>query len=352
MAVYTQIQEDEIEQLFQKEFGYARQKIKSCRPMKQGLRNSNYLVETEHGSKYMLRICDDQSIEQVGKQIKLLYFLRKSGFCTEVPPPLVPYYCSPEYSSPFKKDENREGHNTDDLEKVVLLKGKPVILTGYIEGETIAQLDAEQLEHIGMTMRSLHGFINKYNYLMHFKVAEFLSYQHPYGFQAYHEKIMKSDHPYVQWFLKKKDYFNQRENLPDNIEWGLVHGDLWADNVLFLDGKLRSFLDFESACILPRMFDIGMTIIGACRDEKDNFDGKRIRALLKGYGHEYSIPEHEKRLIQPYTAYAAAVISIWRFYHFNIQNEERQNARHQEAVDLCERIESIPKERFIEEFIK
>jgi homoserine kinase type II len=62
---------------------------------------------------------------------------------------------------------------------------------------------------------------------------------------------------------------------------GIVHGDLFRDNVLFRDGTIVALLDFESAFHGPFVYDLLVTIAAWCY--RSSFELEQARALVEGY---------------------------------------------------------------------
>ncbi len=62
---------------------------------------------------------------------------------------------------------------------------------------------------------------------------------------------------------------------------GLIHGDLFRDNVLVLDEEVSGLLDFESACRGPYVYDLMVTSMAWCYGNE--FEETLLRALFEGY---------------------------------------------------------------------
>ena len=63
---------------------------------------------------------------------------------------------------------------------------------------------------------------------------------------------------------------------------GLIHGDLFIDNVLYDDGRLVALLDFEQASWGRLAYDLAVTVL-AFAFGRDDFRPEVVRALLDGY---------------------------------------------------------------------
>ena len=77
---------------------------------------------------------------------------------------------------------------------------------------------------------------------------------------------------------------------------GVVHGDLFRDNVLWLRGELVALLDFESAFHGPFVYDVLVTIAAWCY--RDAFDLELASALAAGYQAERPLTPRELRALR------------------------------------------------------
>jgi homoserine kinase type II len=89
---------------------------------------------------------------------------------------------------------------------------------------------------------------------------------------------------------------------------GLVHGDLFVDNVLWIGDRVSALLDWEMSCIDPFAYDLGVAVNAWCWDGA--FRADRGRALLSGY--------RSKRRIEPETVEAMYEWSRWAALRFAV----------------------------------
>ncbi|MCP4660070.1 MAG: phosphotransferase [bacterium] len=128
---------------------------------------------------------------------------------------------------------------------------------------------------------------------------------------------------------------------------GLIHGDLFYDNVLFERKKFRAIIDLELACRHYKAFDLGMGIVGLCA-EGSTVALDKAWALVAGYQQVRMLEEREKEALQLFAEYAATATSSWRFWKHNIDAPDAEKAdRYRQMVRLAEEIGAIPKARFL-----
>ena len=72
-------------------------------------------------------------------------------------------------------------------------------------------------------------------------------------------------------------------NWPNDLPTGVIHADLFPDNVFFLGGKLSGLIDFYFAANDLLAFDIAVCINAWCFENQGEFNQEKSRALLEGY---------------------------------------------------------------------
>src|SRR5450432_616028 len=83
------------------------------------------------------------------------------------------------------------------------------------------------------------------------------------------------------------------ESRPAGLPRGLIHGDLFRDNVLWSgDGTLVALLDFESASDGTFAYDLMVTVLAWCVG--DDLDVERARAMREGYEQVRKLDDRER----------------------------------------------------------
>ena len=128
----------------------------------------------------------------------------------------------------------------------------------------------------------------------------------------------------------------------------MIHSDLFYDNVLFVDKRLKAIIDFEDALYYYKGFDLGMGVVGLCsRESVVALD--KVRALVAGYQRIRQLEEKEKETLQLFSEYAATIVACWRYWKYNIDTPIAKKARtYLPMLRLAERIRDIPPARFLD----
>ena len=317
MATYTQLNKQDIHLLADN----YNLKIVEFSPLDGGNGNSSYILKTQQAS-YVLTVCDDKEFDEVFKMGQLLLFLEAHN---------VP--CN-RLISPVKSKIITTFATADRV--------KPVMLKDYIEGQVIEELDETMLSQVGRQAARLNQI----------PPPDYLSTNHPYGRQFF-SRIMglNIDAKYKCWMAKEIDYLEQ--NIAKNLPRGLIHGDLFYDNLLFnplssMPGGFKAIIDFEEACHYYLIFELGMGILGTCVNDI-TVDLDKARALVSGYEEVRPLTKIEKESLQLFVRYAAVATSYWRFNKYNIEEPNKDRASHHlQMMQIAKAVGEISKTHFFD----
>ena len=317
MATYTQLNKQDIHLLADN----YNLKIVEFSPLDGGNGNSSYILKTQQAS-YVLTVCDDKEFDEVFKMGQLLLFLEAHN---------VP--CN-RLMSPVNSEILTTFATADRV--------KPVMLKDYIEGQVIEELDETMLSQVGREAAQLNQI----------PPPDYLSTNHPYGRQFFSRVMgLNIDAKYECWMAKEIDYLEQ--NIAKNLPRGLIHGDLFYDNLLFnplssMPGGFKAIIDFEEACHYYLIFELGMGILGTCVNDI-TVDLDKARALVSGYEEVRPLTKIEKESLQLFVRYAAVATSYWRFNKYNIEEPNKDRASHHlQMMQIAKAVSEISKTHFFD----
>jgi homoserine kinase type II len=119
-----------------------------------------------------------------------------------------------------------------------------------------------------------------------------------------------------------RDELGRAGTLPESPR-GLVHGDLFIDNVLWAGGRVSALLDWEMACVDAFAYDLAVALNAWCYT--DRFQGDRARSLLEGYRLHARLDERTRAALLPQARYVALRFTASRIhgYHLAELGEDR-----------------------------
>ena len=277
MAQYSELAKSDVEFLMSQ---FISEQVASFRGLDGGWENTNCLVTTRK-SKYVLTICEEKSIEEANRLGRTLEYLHHNGF---------------ETSRALRSHKGRF---------ISIWNDKPVMLRSYIEGKVVPDLPDRLIHRTGRSMARLHLI----------KPPDFLPRMLTFGKEQFY-KIQRneSDRDFADWLGSRMEYC--LPFMTDDLPKVLIHGDIFSDNIIVGDeGEKVTIMDFEEACYYYRVFDLAMAIIGICTEvDRINFD--KVKCLLTGYQEVINLDLFERKALKPFTVYAGAAMTFWRYHTF------------------------------------
>ena len=308
MAIYTKISGSDLEKIL----APYQIEVLEFTPIEGGNTNSNYHIRAKNG-EYMLTIAEEKPFHEVQNLASLLQSLDENDFSTS------------------------QVQATTSGELATEYNGKPIFVKKWVFGKVHEELNDGQLRQIGSTMAELHQI----------QAPDYLPKLHPYGLQVFSTVVGNNiDTEYENW-LKERIQFLEN-NLPQNLPKGLIHGDVFFDNVLFENEEIKAIIDFEETCHYYLNFDLGMGVLGLCR-RGEKIDLNKTSALIKGYEQIRSLEFSERDSLQLFIEYAAIATSCWRFWKYNIHSPKPEwRNKHWEMVQVAKEIATLDKEQFLQ----
>jgi homoserine kinase type II len=104
------------------------------------------------------------------------------------------------------------------------------------------------------------------------------------------------------------------QNWPKGLPAGIIHADLFPDNVFFLGEELSGIIDFYFACNDMLAYDVAICLNAWCFEEPNAFNVTKARALLRGYGEKRPLSEDELDALPILARGAALRFLLTRLY--------------------------------------
>lgn len=254
--------------------------VDSIEPLDGGWDNSNSLLTLSDGTRLVLKIWNAQSEKGVRTVIERQLYLQQHGIPTSVPIQLA------------------------DDERYALRGGVAWTLMPFVDGGMLST-DSSALESLGESMATMHDI----------PLADCFSRDYRMGWSLF-ERMYKDSGPEPQWpeFIARlrNESVELKGQIPNNLPEGILHGDLFPDNVIG-GNSVAAIIDFEEAWIGPCVFDLVMAFVG-CGWQDGVPVLERWDALLTGYQSVRPLTESEKRALPVIYRYATLSIAAWRYW--------------------------------------
>jgi homoserine kinase type II len=275
MAVYTDVAADELADFLSR---YEIGELLSYKGIAEGVENSNFLLHTSAGY-FILTLYE----KRVAKG-DLPFFL---GLMTHLA--LHGISCP----QPVK---NKKG------EALSALAGRPAAIIGFLEGVWPRKPNVAHCAGIGQALAKMH--LAGRDFPMVRENALSVSGWRPL-FEAAAARADEVQHGLRGFVSAELDYL-EGGVWPRNLPAGVIHADLFPDNVFFLGERLSGIIDFTFACNDMLAYDVAICLNAWCFESDCSFNVTKARAFLNAYGRERELSQAEQNAM-PLLARGAAL---------------------------------------------
>jgi len=198
---------------------------------------------------------------------------------------------------------NKEGKSVN------ILNGKPAVIISFLHGEKASEATPHHCQQVGKTLSFLHQASND------FKQQRTNGMHQSQWVNLFEKCKIIADHPYMDLIkpIEKELHFLD-QNWPINLPKGIIHADVFQDNVFFKNNQFSGLIDFYFSCHDFLSYDIAITINAWCFDKKGKLDKVKCKSLIEGYQVNRLLNHDEKKSIPILLRGAAIRILITRLY--------------------------------------
>ena len=287
MAVYTKISRNEIISI-ERKFNLG--KIISFKGIKKGIENTNYLIRTKN-NKYILTIFE----KRVQKK-DLPFFMS-----------LMDKLNNHKINCP-KPQKSKKGNY------LVNIKNKPASIVSFVEGKEKNKLKIQDCYEIGKNIAKLHMASKKIKLYRKnsMSLSSWSKLLNKIGNKSNKIDINLND-------LMETSLRDIKKRWPEKLSSGIIHGDLFIDNIFFKNNKFYGYIDFYFSSNDFLIYEIAICINALCFEKKNKkfiFNKKKSKNLLKGYSSIRKLSKDEKKSLNVLCRGAALRYLLTRTYDY------------------------------------
>jgi len=268
MAVYTEISATELTDFLK---SYDIGEAVSFKGIAEGVENSNYLLQTSR-AHYILTLYEKRvDPRDLPFFIGLMEHLAAAGLKCPVP----------------IKDQSGRALRE--------LAGRPAAIVSFLEGICLNSPAPKHCTELGKSLAQLHLAGQSYGGFR----------KNGLGIEAWRPLFGKCGSgtddiaPGLSDLIREELDFleaNWRGDLPS----GVIHADLFPDNVFFIGDEISGLIDFYFACNDAFCFDLAVCLNAWCFEADDAFNATKARALIAGYRAIRPLTEAETTALPVY----------------------------------------------------
>jgi homoserine kinase type II len=247
MAVFTPVSTHQITAWLK---NYSIGELQELQPIASGIENTNYFLTTTQG-RFVLTLFEKLTARELPFYLNMMAHLASHGI--PCPRPIA---------------------NLDN-EFLAKLNGKPASIVSRLNGQSQLAPAPEHCAEVGKLLANMHLAGKSYR----------ATIENPRG-----PRWWRITAPRVMPFLSEEEgrllddelHFQAAHRLAA-LPRGVVHADLFRDNVLFEDDKIGGVIDFYFAGADAWLFDLAVTANDWCMTPEAELDPARTEALLRSY---------------------------------------------------------------------
>ena len=287
MAIYTKLNKDNLKDFFSK---YNLGKLISYKGIEEGIENTNYLIKTTEG-KFILTIYEKRVQEN---DLPFFIGLMKNLF-----------------NANFKSPEPIINKNGSYISEIL---NKKAAVVSFIDGNSKKVLSPENCFLVGVETAKLHMITKK----LSIKRKNRLSVE---SWKNIYNKVSK-DCSKIHTSLPKiieKNLEEIEKNWPKNIPSGIIHADLFPDNIFFKNNKFTGIIDFYFSCYDFYAFEIAICLNALCfegKNENLSFNVTKAKKYIDGYSTIRKLTEDEKKSLKILCQGAALRFLLTRVFDY------------------------------------
>lgn len=274
MAVYTEVPDDALAPFVE---SYGLGEVLSFKGIAEGVENSNFYLATAQG-QYILTLYEKRvAVDDLPFFVGLVEHLAGRGLQCPVPV------------------RDKEGTAIREL------CGRPAAIFTFLDGVSVRRPQAKHCEQVGRTLGQLHlaseGFKPRRANALGLAGWAPLFTQ----FETEADGISPGLQDLVAGEL---EHLNAA--WPDDLPTGVIHADLFPDNIFFRRDEVSGIIDFYFACNDAFGYDLAICLNAWCFEADHSFNITKGRALFRGYEAMRRLTEAERGAL-PLLARGAAL---------------------------------------------
>ncbi len=285
MAVYTKFNQNNLEEILSY---YSLGKLDRFKGIEEGIENTNYFLSVNK-KKFILTIYEKRvKSEDLPFFSELMTSLNKASF--KCPIPII----------------------NNQNEALTNYNGKKLMIVSFLEGKAKQNLSPSNCRSIGKEVAKMHDITKNFK-LKRKNDLSVKSWRKLFNSIKDKCSSIHKDLPK----LIEENLNDVEKNWPKNLPQGIIHADLFHDNIFFIEDKFSGIIDFYFSCEEFYAFEIAICFNALCFDGQKNnlsFNVTKAKNFIDGYTSIRKLTDSEIRSIKVLSQGAALRFLLTRVF--------------------------------------
>lgn len=289
MAVYTDVDDNTLREFLR---GYDIGDLIKKTPIAEGVENSNYRIDTDQG-RFILTLFEKRVDEK-----DLPFFMGLTGHLASSGLPVA---------APV----------ADNCGAIIKeLAERPAVIVNFLSGRPHMTPNPHDCGELGAVLSALHLHVGGF----------FLQRQNPLSLNGWRQLAgdCRGGADRCETGLAAvidSELSLLENNWPADLPAGVVHSDLFPDNVLFDGEKISGVIDFYFSCTDFFAYDLAVCINAWCFDAQGQFQSDNAARLIAQYQDRRTLTDAEREALPVLMRGAAMRFLLTRLYDWLHQVE-------------------------------
>ena len=187
------------------------------------------------------------------------------------------------------------------------IAGKSAIITSFLKGEELSTITTDACRQVGEVTAKLHLAVNDFTQ----KRPNTLGLN---GWIDLFEKTASHMDTDLKAFIHNELQY-QKTNISHDLPSGIIHADLFTDNIFFNGDKFSGVIDFYFSCTDSFAYDLAITMTAWCfTDNFDNLNIEMAKSMIEGYESVRRLSLDEKQSFQTLCRGACVRFMMTRYF--------------------------------------
>ena len=285
MAVYTKLSEENLKDILS---NYNLGKLDNFKGIEEGIENTNYFLSVNK-KKYILTVYEKRvKTKDLPFFSELMTTLNESNF--KCPVPII----------------------NNNKKVITEFNNKKLMIVTFLEGKAKSNLSPDNCKSVGIEVAKMHEITKNFN-IKRQNDLSINSWRNLFDTVKSQCAKIHNDLPR----LIEENLKDVEENWPKNLPQGIIHADLFHDNIFFEKEKFSGIIDFYFSCNDFFAFEIAICFNALCFDgvkENLSFNVTKAKNFIEGYSSIRKLTEAEKDSIKVLSQGAALRFLLTRVF--------------------------------------
>jgi len=305
MAVYTDVAFEDLERLLS---DYDIGEPRSFKGIAEGVENSNFLLQTDRGD-FILTLYEKRvSAQDLPFFLGLLDHLAARGVACPLPV------------------HDRSGARWTEL------NGRPAAVLTYLDGLSLRRPEPQHCAEVGAALADLHAAGHDFSLTRDNTLSLAGWHALADATLALADEVQRGLAALVASTLDQLD-----KDWPTGLPRGVIHADLFPDNVLFLHDKVSGLIDFYFACNDAYAYDLAVMLSAWCFEQDGSYNITKGRSLIHAYCRRRPLTSAESDALPQLARGAALRFLLTRLFDW-LKRDPNALVRPKDPLDYSKRL--------------